>query len=127
MPELYEKLGKRSSVPINPFQFKSDFKYDFEKGGDRWTILNDLVGTLIIDPHNELVEAWEAINASKDSKNKEAALKEFNKVPLSEQEALELAKGKWNEDSVLRNQRKVEWSNFAREKYRRAKELAKGQ
>jgi spermidine/putrescine-binding protein len=126
LPELYEKLGKRSSVPINPFQFKSDFKYDFQKGGDQWTILNDLVGTLIIDPHNQLVEAWEAINANKDSKNKEAALKEFNKVPLSEQEALELAKSKWNEDTVLRNQKKVEWSDFAREKYRRAKELAKG-
>ncbi|MBM3241536.1 extracellular solute-binding protein [Candidatus Poribacteria bacterium] len=127
LPELYEKLGKRSSVPVNPFQFKSNFKYDFQKGGDLWTILNDLVGALIIDPHKELIAAWEAINASKNSKNKEAALKEFNKIPLSEQEALELAKGKWNEDTVLRNQKKVEWSNFAREKYRRAKELARGQ
>ena len=126
LPELYEKLGERNTVSVNPFTFESDFKYDFQKGGDRWVIVNDLIGALIIDPHKQLVDAWKAINASKNVKNKEAALKEFSKLPLSEQEALELAKGEWNTDSVLRNQTKVEWSSFARDKYRRAKDLAKG-
>ncbi|MFQ6043639.1 MAG: ABC transporter substrate-binding protein [Candidatus Poribacteria bacterium] len=127
LPELYEKLGKRNTISVNPFTFKSDFKYDFQKGDDRWVIVNDLIGALIIDPHKQLKEAWKAINTSQNSKNREAALKEFSKMPISEQEALELARGKWNTDAVLRNQRKVEWSKFAREKYRRAKELAKGQ
>ncbi|HIE30209.1 TPA: extracellular solute-binding protein [Candidatus Poribacteria bacterium] len=127
LPKLHEKLGERSSVSVNPFTFKSDFKYDFQKGSDRWVIVNDLIGTLIIDPHKQLVRAWKAINACQNSQDKEAALKEFSKMPLSEPEALELARGKWNTDAVLRNQKKVEWSNFAREKYRRAKELTKGQ
>ena len=126
LPELYEKLGERNTISVNPFTFESDFKYDFTKGGDRWVIVNDLIGALIIDPHKQLTEAWKAINACKNSQNKEAALKEFSKMPISEEEALELARGEWNKDSVLRNQTKVKWSNFARKKYRRAKELAKG-
>jgi len=126
LPELYDKLGERNTVSVNPFKFDSDFKYDFQKGNDRWVIVNDLIGALIIDPHKELVEAWKEINASKNSKNKEIALKEFSKMPISEEEALELARGEWNTNSVLRNQKVMEWGNFARKKYRTAKELSKG-
>ena len=122
LPELYDKLGERNTVFTNPFTFESDFKHDFQKGGDRWVILNDLIGALIIDPHKKLVEAWKAINKSE---NKEAALKEFGKAPITEQEALELAKDKWS-DSELKNRMKAEWDAFAREKYKKAKELAKG-
>lgn len=120
IPSLYDQLAGRTVVKVNPFKAETTFKYDAKKGGDRWTLLNDLIGALIIDTHAELVEAWKAII---DGGMKEEALKEFVKVPISEGEALKLARERWK-DQGFRNRKITEWTNFAREKYRRAKELA---
>jgi len=121
MPHLYDKLEDRTVIPINPFDIKTGvLEYDNEKGSTRWNIVNDLIGSMIIDSHKELVDAWRDINKSK---NKEAALEEFGKVPVTEEEALELAE-KWNNQG-FRNKKISEWTNFARQKYNRAKELAK--
>ena len=121
LPSLYDELGDRSVVPVNPFKIKSNFRHDFQKGSDRWVIVNDLIGALIIDQHQKLVDAWKAIV---QSKNKQAALQEFNKLPVTEGEALELAKGKWKTDPAFRNQKTSEWNSFAAKKYERAKVLA---
>jgi len=121
LPHLYDELGDRSVVPVNPFKIKSSFQYEFQKASDRRVIVDDLIGALVIDQHQKLVAAWKAIA---QSKNKKAALQEFNKIPITEQEALELARGKWKTDSAFRNQKVSEWSNFAAKKYDRAKVLA---
>jgi len=122
LPALYDELGDRGVVPINPFKIKSNFRHDFQKASDRWVIVNDLIGALVIDQHQKLVAAWKAIV---QTKNKEAALQEFNRIPLTEMEALELARGKWTTDPIFRNQKVSEWNNFAAKKYERAEKLAK--
>ena len=120
MPYLYKELGDRSLVPINPFDIDTGIlEYDSEKGSTRWNVVNDLIGAMIIDSHKELAGAWRAIRRSK---NKEAALEELGKLPVTEEEALKLAE-KWD-DQALRNRKISEWTNFAKEKYNRAKELA---
>lgn len=121
MPHLYKELGERSVIPINPFDIDTGIlEYDSEKGSARWNIVNDLIGAMIIDSHKELVDAWMAI---RKSKNKKAAIEELGKLPVTEDEALKLAE-KWD-DQAFRNKKISEWTNFAREKYDRAKELAK--
>ncbi len=122
LPSLHDELGDKSMVRINPFKVKSTFRHDFQKGSDRWVIVNDLIGALIIDQHQKLVAAWKAIVKSK---HKEVALQEFNKIPITEQEALELARGIWKIDPAFRNQKISEWNNFAVKKYERAKQLAR--
>ncbi|RLE95147.1 MAG: hypothetical protein DRJ55_02255 [Thermoprotei archaeon] len=118
IPELYQKLAGRSIVPVNPFEMKSVLKYDSTKGGKRWSLVNDLFGALIIDTHDDLVKAWKKIidnwdKLPEDIRNK--ALAELTKVPVSEDEALQLA-DKWG-DQEFRNQKISEWRNFAVQKY----------
>ena len=118
IPELYQKLADRTIVPVNPFEMKSVLKYDSTKGGKRWSLVNDLFGALIIDTHDDLVKAWKKIidnwdKLPEDIRNK--ALAELTKVPVSEDEALQLA-DKWG-DQEFRNQKISEWRNFAVQKY----------
>lgn len=121
MPHLYKELGNRSVVPINPFEIETGIlEYDNEKGSMRWNIVNDIIGAMIIDSHKELADAWRVIVKSK---NREAALEALGKVPVTEEQALKWIE-KWD-DQTFRNEKITEWINFAKEKYNRAKELAK--
>ena len=58
LPSAYEGVGDNTVVPINPFELSSAFHYDSKKGGQRWGLVNELIGKLLIDPHPELVAAW---------------------------------------------------------------------
>lgn len=114
LPELYTLLGEQAVTRENPFQWRQSLRYDAEKGSTRWSLLNDLLGVLVIDPHDDLVRAWRA--ALRAGAGQEA-LEELGRVPLSEEEALRLAKA-WK-DERLRNRVLGEWAAFAAEKHRR--------
>ncbi len=124
LPALYDKLGERCIVP-NPFAMEgSPFQYDSDKGGTRWNIVNDLFGILIIDSHKDLVNAWKAIQKSKDPAKRDAAIAVLTKMPITEAEAMELANGAWN-DPEVRNEKMKEWGQFAKEKFKEARNLAR--
>lgn len=124
LPALYDKLGERCIVP-NPFAMEgSPFQYDSDKGGTRWNIVNDLFGILIIDSHKDLVNAWKAIQKSKDPAKRDAAIAVLTKMPITEAEAMELAKGAWN-DPEVRNKKMKDWAQFAKEKFKEARNLAR--
>ena len=124
LPELYDKLGERCVV-TNPFTLKNPpFPYDANTGSTRWDIVNDLFGTLIIDSHKDLVDAWKAIGKCKDEEKQIAAIATLVEMPLTEAEAMNIAKTQWN-DQVYRNQKLKEWGQFAKQKYKKAKNLAK--
>ena len=124
LPALYDKLGERCIVP-NPFAMEgSPFQYDSDKGGTRWNIVNDLFGILIIDSHKDLVNAWKAIQKSKDPAKRDAAIAVLTKMPITEAEAMELAKGAWN-DPEVRNEKMKDWAQFAKEKFKEARNLAR--
>ncbi len=124
LPALYDKLGERCIVP-NPFAMEvSPFQYDSDKGSIRWDLVNELFGVLIINSHKDLVNAWKAIEKCKDPAKREAAMAALTKMPITEEAAMELAKGAWK-DSIVRNEKIKEWGQFAKEKFKEARNLAR--
>lgn len=124
LPALYEKLGDRCIV-TNPFTLGfTPFQYDADKGGARWDIVNDLFGVLIIDSHKDLVNAWKAIGNCKDSAKRDAAIASLTQMPISEEEAMQFATAEWK-DPGFRNEKLKEWGQFAKQKFREARNLAK--
>ncbi len=124
LPGLYDKLGERAVV-TNPFTLPfTPFQYDSDKGGTRWDIINELFGVLIIDSHKDLVNAWKAIRQCSDQQKRDAAIAAFTRMPLSEEEAMQLAKTEWK-NAVFRNQKIKEWGQFAKAKFKEARNLAK--
>jgi hypothetical protein len=113
MPSLYETDQQNMAVKLNPFSLQSDFAFDAKKGSDRWAIVNDLIGALIIDQKQLLNQAWKAALVGGLT---EAEWTRLAAMPVSEEEALELAGTKWR-DPALRNQKINEWIHFARAKY----------
>jgi len=102
LPSLYDSLAGVSIIGVNPFKWKSGFVYDPEKGSARWDIVNDLIGALMIDTHAEL---------------RQTRLVDHLVVPpVSEEEALRLASGKWK-DATFRNKTLSVWTNTARKRY----------
>ena len=124
LPALYDELGERCIVP-NPFAMEgSPFQYDSDKGGTRWNIVNDLFGILIIDSHKDLVNTWKAIRKSKDPAKRDAAIAVLTKMPITEAEAMALASGAWK-DPTVRNEKIKEWGQFAKQKFKEARNLAR--
>ncbi|MCD6564056.1 MAG: extracellular solute-binding protein [Thermoproteales archaeon] len=119
IPDLYDQLKDKSIVPVNPFVIKSTLEYNSTKGGTRWSIVNDMIGALIIDTHDNLVAAWKKIAENKDKLPADVMdkiMKEFTKVPVDEKTALQYA-SKWS-DQTFRNQKISEWRTFALNKYK---------
>ena len=109
----------------NPFALElSPFPYDAEKGSTRWDIVNDLFGVLIIDSHIDLVDAWKVIAECKDADKRDAAMAALVEMPISEEEAIQIAASDWK-DQLYRNEKIKEWGQFAKQTFNKAKELAK--
>jgi hypothetical protein len=81
---------------------------------ERWSIVNDLIGALVIDQKHLLTRAWkEALDKGGLS---EQEWQRLAAMPISGDEALTLAKTRWK-DPEFRNQKLNEWIRFARSKY----------
>ena len=121
LPKLYAETADRAVVKGNPFEIQNAIEYDPDVGGARWTLVNDLFGALIIDAHKDLSSTWKAVSGGTQT----TRLK-LGEMPISEEEAAELAKS-WNDpDYALTRKRTVsEWRRFARKKYNAAKRLHK--
>ncbi|HEY7322863.1 MAG TPA: extracellular solute-binding protein [Candidatus Binatia bacterium] len=115
MPSLYETDQHNMAVKLNPFTLQSNFAFDAKKGADRWAIVNDLIGALIIDQKQLLDQAWKAALAAGLT---DAEWRRLAAMPVSEKEALDLARAEWR-DPALRNQKINEWIHFARAKYQK--------
>lgn len=124
LPGLYDKLGNRCVVP-NPFARKLEpIRYDAAKGGERWDVVSDLIGVLVVDSHKALVSAWKTINQCQDSKKREIAIKILSQVPITEEAAMQMAQEEWKKQDY-RNQQLKEWGTFALQKFIKAEKLAK--
>ena len=121
MPHLYDQLGDRIDVPTNPFKWKTTLIYDHDKGSARRGVIGDLIGSMTIDMHDELMKAWKAV---RKGGMKDAAVKRLVAVPISEEEAVRLGREKWD-DQEFRNAKIAEWTRFAKGKYKEAAELAR--
>ena len=112
-PDFYKRYKGVSNIEFSPFDLKQSFVYNSKLGRDRREVLAAMVGALLVDTHAELQEAWRAVIARG---MQPGDLSELGRVPLTEPEALKLAKEQWK-DPAVRNRTKTEWQTWARNKY----------
>ncbi|MDP6777515.1 MAG: extracellular solute-binding protein, partial [Candidatus Latescibacteria bacterium] len=112
IPDLYTRHRETAAVALNPFDWTSDLVYDSDLGSTRRSVLNDLIGVLIIDSHNQLQLAWERARAGGVTQEE---VRRLSAVPITLEECLKLASS-WR-DAALRNRRLAEWTAFTRDKY----------
>lgn len=97
LPASYSPLPENSVIESNPYDAKNTIPFDSEKAAVRRRVVDDLIGSTIIDNHNALRSA----NA--------ATLKNY--VPASEAEVEKLAKD-WD-DPVKRQKQVSAWRQQA--------------
>jgi iron(III) transport system substrate-binding protein len=113
LPSVYALSPQHTAVKLNPFSWRSDFAFDPKLSSERWSIVNDLIGALVIDQKHLLTRAWKEALSSASG---EQEFQRLAAMPISADEALALAKTKWK-DPAFRNQKLNEWIHFARSKY----------
>ena len=115
-PALYASAGEELSR-LDPFKMEGLGGYDFKKASRRYRALDDLLGAALIDPHEELRAAWQALIAAGLPPE---GLAEFGRPPCSEEEFLAIADRLWNNKQARdsdRNEQVSAWSKWARAKY----------
>lgn len=113
IPGFAAAFGDAVAVPLDPFLWKGGLLYDAGKGSRRWTLLNDLIGAVLIDSHGDLAAAW---NRVRNRPPDDPLIRELTKPPFSEAEGLRLAGGEWKEPEQ-RAKIRAEWSAKARKRY----------
>jgi len=121
LPQLYDELKGKSVVTVNPFEWRTSMRYDAKLGAQRWELLNSLIGTLFVDAHDKLREAFSAMI---DAGMPTDLLKLFTQVPLSESEAMKLSQ-RWTKEKTLPSRYEAKWASYANEKYERIIKLAR--
>jgi hypothetical protein len=126
LPGMYDKLGSESIVPVNPFKLKSTLTYDDNTASAHFAVLNDMIGSMIIDQHDALVAAWKEINDAatvpRITPDKlDAARAALGTTPLTQKQADDYG-ARW-QDQVFRNQQITAWRQFAITKYGNATAL----
>ena len=111
---LYAEFAGQSAVTTNPFAWGKGLEYNAALATARYEAINDLIGAVIIDSHDELVPAWKSASKAADPAK---ALAELAAPPVTEDELTQLAKTDMT-DPIKRNNRITQWVNAAREKYR---------
>jgi ABC-type Fe3+ transport system substrate-binding protein len=114
LPSMYQRYDKVALVKTNPFALPIRFQYDPKKGGTRWSILNGLIGSTVIDVHDTLTAAWRSL-IRRGLPVAEAQT--FCQPPLSEDKLMALATGPWSA-AAFRNRQQIEWQQEAAGKFR---------
>lgn len=96
-------------------------KMDDARQRARNKLLAELMGAALVDLHADLRDAWKALI---DGGLKPAALAEWNRLPFSEAEGLELARQLEAGDLAARRMTR-DWTRQFKEKYARVKQLAR--
>jgi len=114
LPSLYPILRGRTSINLNPFLWQSRFTYDATMGSSRSAVINDLIGSMIIDSHERLARAW---GLAIRHRRHNTELKRLATMPLTEQDVKAIADhNRWH-DQTFRNQTIRKWASLARNKY----------
>ena len=109
--DIYEHPDMKENV-FNPYALKGAIKYNFNLAADRWNLLNDLIGALVIDCRGNLKKAWNAVLKKEDV----TATKKFFDIPVD----VGLQRFYWQnwQNPVFRNHHINRWLNFSIKKYR---------
>lgn len=108
--DVYEHPDFKGRV-FNPYTLKGAINYNFDLAADRWNLLNDMVGALVIDCHRSLKKAWKICLETEDKRLEDR----FFEIPVE----AGLQKFFWENwaDPVFRNHYINQWLNFSIEKY----------
>jgi hypothetical protein len=121
LPALYDKVDPATTtIRMNPFKFKAGLELDAAKATARRVLISDLMKSVMMQPQAELQACWRAVIASS---RKDALTDEMTAVPVSEEEALNMAGTQWD-DQVFRAKKTTQWVNEALEKYARVRKEA---
>lgn len=110
--EAYKLTEGKRVNPLDPSKLKGFLKYDTDKQAAVRHVLDDLIGTQLVDIHKELRAAWDTVVKAGA---KPAAIKALAKTPVTAAELPALA-AKWD-DAVFRNEKINAWVKFAQAKY----------
>lgn len=121
-PDVYEQVGRKTLTKVNPFTLPASLRYDPKRGGARWALVNDLIGALVIDAHDELQAAWEACRRAGMRPD---VLAQMCAMPVTEDEATRLATDVWKKADA-KNVEIDRWTRFARAKYAKVLEMTGG-
>ncbi len=113
IPGFAKASGRDAAVPLDPFEWKGGFIYDAQRGSRRWTLINDLIGSVLIDNHRELATAW---NRVRNRRPDDPVIGELTRPPFSEEEGMRLANMEWNQPEQ-RARIRARWSAEARSRY----------
>lgn len=115
-PDIYAEFGDVLLNGDNPFELaERGLRYREEWTGPLFGILQQLIGAMCIDTHEELLTAWDGVIARPDD---EARLAAFDALPVTHKEAMQLA-GKLG-DPEARMAHRRQWVRFFRGQYERA-------
>ena len=127
--ELYDKKydDMRFEKNYDPYRSGSDFVYRSSWTGKYYGLISRTIKNVILDPSEELQQAWRAIIAAGGPEKVPEAMAAFNALPFTYAEAgkvngkLRVYPGNSAADiaAMLRS-----WSDFARNNYLKAAELA---
>ena len=120
-PAAFAARRAEAPVTIDPFARRELAAYDTALGSRRWNLVNGLIGATLIDLHRDLTSAWAEIAAAGYP---EEAVGLLTAPPCSEAEAARLAASDFS-DPMKKNLRLATWSREAKERYQRARTLAR--
>jgi ABC-type Fe3+ transport system substrate-binding protein len=118
IPGLAARYGDAAAVRLDPFTFGGKVDFDLEKKNLRRNAMSDLFGAVVVDVHEELAAAWEAVRHLPPD---HPSVRELLAPPVSEEELLRLAAEEWG-DPRRRADTVAAWSRKARRRYRRLAE-----
>ncbi|MBE6356285.1 MAG: extracellular solute-binding protein [Lentisphaerae bacterium] len=128
--ELYEGENRQYLFKpgYNPYAPENTFDYQPKLTGKYYTLLRQSIKCLMLDPHDEMREAWQAILAAGGPEKVPQAMAKFNELPFEYSEAGKAAaairiSGENSAVQVAATLR--QWSETARSNYREAARLAK--
>lgn len=103
-PDLYSTPPNLLAISANPFIGDDGFSYNNAVASKRWTLVNDLIGTFLIEEHERLVGIAKTLSPSQQQRF--AALLA---PPISEPELMELLENTSGQGAGARNARIARW------------------
>lgn len=117
----------RSVGAADPFTQKNALPYDSKLGQRRWDALNDLIGAVIVDAHDDLAAAWKAVAESTLPEEQRKELEtELFQPPCTETELEAHARRIIEQGPRERAAQVNQWGESARQRYRRIRNAASG-
>jgi ABC-type Fe3+ transport system substrate-binding protein len=114
----------RSVGAVNPFEIGGTISYDSNRGNNRWDALNDLIGSTIVDAHQDLVAARNTVLRLQSKEERARLEEELFSPPCSEKELMDHARNIVESSPRVRTLTVNRWGEEARQRYRRVRRSA---